>query len=206
MRRRFAGMLAVTAAALTAVAVVATPASAAAPWTITPGGPANGVAGTTNLVVRDGGGNELEMSCVSSTAGVVLESGTVSGPKLATIPETGGIEFNDCLLAGLITFDVDQVGDWIINGASYNASTGVTTGTIDNVEADVFGPGCSATVAGSVNGTYTNSTDVLAVAPDFTLTVTFVDPFDDCLGLLNVGDVASFNGAYTVSPGQTITG
>ncbi|OLF13616.1 hypothetical protein [Actinophytocola xanthii] len=206
MRGRLTALLAVGASALTAVVVAATPASAAAPWTITPGGPANGVAGTTNLTVQDADGNTLEMSCASSTAGVVLESGEVPGPLLATIPEEGGIEFQDCLLAGLITFEVDQVGDWTINGVSYDAATGVTTGTIDGVEANVSGPGCSATVAGSVNGTYTNDTDVLRVLPDFTLTVTFVDATDDCLGLLHEGDQASFDGAYEVTPDQTITG
>ncbi|HWM03493.1 MAG TPA: hypothetical protein VNP92_14265 [Actinophytocola sp.] len=206
MRKRLAGLLAVGATALTAVAVVASPASAAAPWTITPGGQANGTAGTTILTVRNAEtGDELQMSCSSSTAGVMLESGTVPGPKLATIPETGGIAFNDCLLAGLITFEVEQVGDWTINGVSYDGSD-VTTGTIDGVAARVIGPGCDAMVAGSVNGTYTNSTDVLAVANDFTLTVTSVDAVDDCLGLLHVNDTAAFSGSYAVTPDQTITG
>lgn len=204
MRRRLAGMLAALAAALTAVVVVSAPASAAAPWTITPGGPATGEAGETSLTVRDANGGTIDMSCASSSAAVDLESGEVPGPLLATIPE-GGMQFTDCLLAGFITFDVEQVGDWHINGASYDGSD-VTTGTIDDVEANVFGPGCSATVAGSVNGTYTNSTDVLAVAPDYTLTVTFVDEAENCLGLLNVGDEASFSGDYAVTPDQTITG
>jgi hypothetical protein len=204
MRRRLAGMLAVAATALTAAVVVSTPASAAAPWNITPGGPADGVAGETNLTVRDANGGTIDMSCASSSAGVNLESGEVPGPLLATIPE-GEMVFTDCLLAGFITFDVEQVGDWHINGVSYDGSD-VTTGTIDDVEANVFGPGCTATVAGSVNDTYTNSTDVLAVAPDFTLTVTFVDPVDNCLGLLNEGDAAAFSGDYQVSPDQTITG
>jgi hypothetical protein len=206
MRRRLAALLTVGASVLGTIFVAITPASAAAPWNISPGGPAEGVAGTTNLTVRDVDGNTIEMSCASSTAGVNLESGEVPGPLLATIPETGGIEFIDCLLGGLITFEVDQVGDWHINGVSYDPATGVTTGTIDDITANVFGPGCSATVAGSVNGTYTNSTDVLAVVPDFTLDVTFVDEVDDCLGLLHVGDEAAFDGAYAVTPDQTITG
>ncbi|HEY0454164.1 hypothetical protein [Actinophytocola sp.] len=205
MHKRVAGLLAAGVMALSAVAA-AVPASAApAPWTITPGGPANGTAGTTILTVRDSSGSDLQMSCASSTAGVVLERGTVPGPKLATIPETGGIAFQNCILAGLITFDVTQVGDWTINGVSYDG-TNVTNGTIDGINALVIGPGCNATVAGSVKGTYTNSTDVLATVPDFTLSVTRVDAVDDCLGLLHVGDTAAFNGAYSVTPDQTITG
>jgi hypothetical protein len=202
MRRRIAGMLAVGVAVLSTVVAVATPASAAA-WSITPGGHADGTAGQTNLTVNDPQSGEIQMTCSSSTVGVEL---AVSGDQLATIPESPGIQFNNCLLAGFIEFSVQQVGVWTINGSSFDAATGVTTGTIDNINANISGPGCAATVAGSVNGTYTNSTDVLSVAPDQTLTITSVDPVDNCLDLIHVGATAAFDGDYTVVPGQDITG
>jgi hypothetical protein len=195
-------MLAVGAAVLSAIVVVSTPASAAA-WTITPGGHADGTAGQTNLTVNDPQSGEIQMTCSSSTVGVEL---AVAGDQLATIPEAPGIQFNNCLLAGFIEFSVQQVGVWTINGSSFDAATGVTTGTIDNINANISGPGCVATVAGSVNGTYTNSTDVLSVAPDQTLTITSVDPVDNCLDLIHEGATAAFDGDYTVVPGQDITG
>jgi hypothetical protein len=195
-------MLAVGAAVLSTVFAVATPASAAA-WSITPGGHADGTAGQTNLTVNDPQSGEIQMTCSSSTVGVEL---AVAGDQLATIPEAPGIQFNNCLLAGFIEFSVQQVGVWTINGSSFDSATGVTTGTIDNINANISGPGCVATVAGSVNGTYTNSTDVLSVAPDQTLTVTSVDPVDNCLDLIHEGATAAFDGDYTVAPGQDITG
>jgi len=206
MRKRIAGMLAIGIATLSTVVAVATPASAVPPWTITPGGHTDGTAGTTNLTVQDPQSGEIQMTCASSTVGVDLESGASADNQLATIPPSPGIQFNNCLLAGFIEFSVQQVGVWTLNGSSYNAATGVTTGTIDNIVADISGPGCAATVEGSVNGTFNNGTDVLTVNPDQTLTVTSVDPVDNCLDLIHQGATAAFDGAYSVSPGQDITG
>jgi hypothetical protein len=206
MRKRILGMLAIGTTALATVVAVASPASAAPPWTITPGGHVDGTAGTTNLTVEDPQSGEIQMTCDSSTAGVDLESGVSADNQLATIPATPGIQFANCLLAGFIQFSVQQVGTWTLNGVSYDAATGVTTGTIDNIVANISGPGCAATVEGSVNGTFTNSTDVLAVQPDQTLTVSSVDPTDNCLDLIHTGATAGFDGSYSVTPGQEITG
>jgi hypothetical protein len=206
MRKRIAGMLAVGVTTLSTVVAVAAPASAAPPWTITPGGHTDGTAGTTNLTVEDPQSGEIQMTCDSSTVGVDLESGVSDDNQLATIPESPGIQFNNCLLAGFIEFSVQQVGVWTLNGSSYDAATGVTTGTIDGIVANISGPGCAATVEGSVNGTFDNAADVLTVNPDQTLNVTTVDPVDNCLDLIHVGATAAFDGAYAVSPGQEITG
>ncbi|HEV7650028.1 MAG TPA: hypothetical protein VGP26_17920 [Actinophytocola sp.] len=206
MRKRIAGMLAVGITALSTVVAVAGPAAAAPPWNISPGGHADGTAGTTNLTVEDPQSGEIQMTCSSSTVGVDLESGTSADNQLATIPASPGIQFNNCLLAGFIEFSVQQVGTWTLNGSSYNAGTGVLTGTLDNIVANISGPGCAATVQGSVNGDYNNGADVLTVHPDQTLTVVSVDPVDNCLDLIHAGATAAFDGAYSVSPGQEITG
>lgn len=202
MRKRIAGLLAVGVTALSTVVAMATPASAAA-WSVAPGGHADGTAGETNLTVEDPQSGEIQMTCTSSTVGVDL---AVVGDQLATIPASPGIQFNNCLLAGFIEFSVQQVGVWTLNGTSFDAGTGVTNGTIDNIVANISGPGCSAVVEGSVNGTYTNSSAVLAVNPDQTLTVTSVDPVDNCLDLIHEGATAAFDGDYAVSPPQTISG
>jgi hypothetical protein len=203
MRARLIGVLAAGAAALITSVVVAAPATALpATWTVSPGGPFQGVAGETLLEVQESG---IQLSCSSSTADGVAQGGTGLDNPLATIPETPGIVFNDCSGPFGLTFGVTQVGDWALNGASYDASTGVTTGTIDGITAGISGPACSATVEGSVNVTYTNGTAELAVLPDFTLVVTSVDPANDCLGLINAGEHANFAGTYTVTPALTVT-
>lgn len=207
MRKRIAGLLAVGVTALSTVVAMAAPASAVPPWTISPGGSADGAAGTTNLVVHDPMFGDILLSCVSSTVDVDLEMGVSQDNQLATIPEEPGIQFNDCLLAGFIAFEVDQVGIWTLNGASYDATTGTTTGTIDNIKANISGPGCEATVEGSVGATYVNSTDKLTVTNAPTLTITFVAPSpNNCSGLIHTTATAQFDGAYTVTPAQDITG
>jgi hypothetical protein len=203
MRARLIGVLATGAAALIATAVAASPATAQpATWSVSPGGPFQGVAGTTLLEVQESG---VQLSCSSSTADGVAQGGTGLSNPLATIPETPGIVFNDCSGPFGLTFGVTQVGDWALNGASYDAATGVTTGTIDGIVANIEGPACTATVEGSVNVTYTNGSAELAVLPDFTLEVTFIDPANDCLGLINVGEHANFAGVYEVTPALTVT-
>jgi len=77
----------------------------------------------------------------------------------------------------------------------------VTAGRIASVNARLSGPSCTATVTGSVNATYTNSTKKLQTTGS-NLTVTAVS---GCLGLLSVGQHPTFNGSYTASTGQTIT-
>lgn len=205
MRKRIAGMLAVGVTVLSAVVAATTPAAATpAPWTITPGGASSGTAGVTNLVVHDPTSGDVTLTCATSTAGVNLDAGSSADDQLGTIPETGGIEFNDCKLSGLIPFTVTQVGDWTFNGVSYNA--GVTTGTIDNIETTILAAGCDATVAGSVGATYDNSTATLAVIGNPTLSVTRVDATNNCNGAIHAGDSAEFDGSYTINPAQTITG
>lgn len=200
MRARLIGALA-AGAALVTTAVLAGPASAdPATWTVTPGGAFTGAAGETILTTESG----IELFCVSSTAAGTAASGTGLSNPLATIPDGPGVEFNDCQGPFGLTFTVDHIGTWHLNGASYDGSD-VTTGTLDDITANISGPACEATVTGSVNATFTNSTDVLSVAPDLTLTISFVDPNNDCLGLITQGETASFDGDYTITPGLTVT-
>jgi hypothetical protein len=202
MRARFVGVLATGAALFTTM--VATGQASALPdtWTVTPGGAIHGTAGETLLEVQESG---IQLSCTSSTVDATAQSGSGLSNPLVSIPESPGIVFNECSGPFGLTFEVTQVGDWALNAASYDSATGTTTGTIDGIEADIVGPGCEATVNGSVNATYTNSSAALEVLPDFTLEVTFVDPSNNCLGLINEGEHANFAGTYTISPGLTVT-
>lgn len=199
MRNRVTVMLAAGAAVI-ASAVFVGPASAApATWTIDPGGPFTGTAGTTVLEVQESG---VQLSCSSAGAVGEAKSGSGHTNPLATISNT---TFNNCSGPFGLRFAVTHGGVWTLNGTSYNAATGVTTGTIENIEAAITGPGCSAQVAGSVDATYTNGTAQLRVLPNFTLLIESVDPNENCFGLINTGEHASFDGAYTVNPAQTIS-
>jgi hypothetical protein len=199
MRNRVTVMLAAGAAMIASAVFVGPAAAVPATWTIDPGGPFTGAAGETVLEVQESG---VQLSCVSAGATGEAKSGSGHTNPLATISNTA---FNDCSGPFGLQFEVTHVGVWDLNGASYDAAAGVTTGTINNIVADITGPGCVARVSGFVDATYTNGTAALRVLPNFTLVIEFVDPNENCFGLINTGEHASFDGAYTVNPAQTIS-
>jgi hypothetical protein len=194
MRGRLIGALA-AGAALIASIVVSAPASAAT-WTVTPGGAFTGAAGTTVLRVQETG---IQLTCRTATAAGTAKSGSGLSNPLATLP-AGSTRFNNCSGPFGLTFTVAHVGAWTLNAATYAAP--VTTGTLNNIAANISGPGCAASVAGSVNATYNNTTKVLTVQPNFGLTFTSAS---GCLGLISAGQHASFSGAFTITPGLTVT-
>jgi hypothetical protein len=194
------GATALLLGATTASADPITPSS----WTVSPGGVIDATAGVTVLTDVDTG---VQLTCDTSTLtdATLVTSATGSPAQIGTLP-VGSVGFQNCSGPFGLTFEVEHVGDWALNGTTYDPATGVTTGTLTGITANLSGFACSATVTGSVDGTYDNNTGVLTVLPNPTLTVSFVDEFDDCLGLINTGDRSTFDGAYTVTPGQTITG
>ena len=199
MRNRVTVMLAAGAAMIASAVFVGPAAAVPATWTIDPGGPFTGAAGTTLLTVEESG---VELSCVSAGATGEAKVGAGHSNPLATISDT---DFNDCTGPFGLVFEVAHGGVWTLNGASHDAGTGVTTGSIDDIVADITGPGCIAQVTGSVDVTYTNSTAELRVLPNFTLLIASVDPTENCFGLINTGEHASFDGLFEISPAQNIS-
>ncbi|GAB1508602.1 hypothetical protein [Actinophytocola sp. KF-1] len=196
MRGRLIGALA-AGAALVASIVMSAPANAVpATWSVSPGGPFSGAAGTTVLKVQETG---VQLTCQSATAAGTAKSGTGLSNPLATLP-ANSTKFNNCSGPFGLTFGVTHVGTWNLNGSSYAAP--VTTGTITNVNANISGPGCAANVSGSVNATYNNTTKVLTIQPNYGLIFNSVS---GCLGLISAGQHASFSGAFTITPGMTVT-
>jgi hypothetical protein len=198
MCARLIGALAAGAALAVSAVLTGTASAQPATWTVTPGGPFTGTAGETILTTESG----IELFCTSSTAAGDAASGSGLSNPLATLAE-GGVVFNDCQGPFGLTFEVAHVGTWTLNGASYDGA-GTTTGTLDNITANISGPACEATVTGSVNATYNNG-GTLTVLPDQTLTISFVDPANDCLGLITQGEAAGFSGSYAISPVLTVT-
>jgi hypothetical protein len=168
-------------------------------FTVSPGGSITGTAGTTTLKDTTSG---TSLSCTSAKASGTLKKGSgLSGTDIGTITST---TFSTCTGPLGITFTVKQVGTWDINATA--SSGGVTTGNISSVDATLSGSLCSATATGSVDASYSNSTGVLTLKPvtgsGHTLKISGVN---GCLGLINNGDTATFTGAFTLSPKQTIT-
>lgn len=186
-------------AAVAAVIVLATPATAQPnTWTVTPGGP---FGGTDDAVIMTDSGTQW--ICDTVTIHGTAKSGSGLTNPLVDFPETPGIQFGDCHGPFGMTVDVTQVGDWHLVCDSYDGD--VAYCRIIGVEIDIIGPGCAATISGYLNVTYTNSTGVFRILPDFTLTVSFVDPAANCNGLIVQGQRVAVDAVFVIGGGFTIT-
>lgn len=199
MRRQLLGLLTVGLMTAATAVLTAAPASAAT-WTVNPAGNFTGTAGTTVLTNTRNGAT---VSCTSaSAAGNIPVAGPGQpGPAIARIT---GSAWNSCSGLFGISFTVTHVGTWLLNAVSYNSATGTTTGTISNASARLSGGSCTASVAGTVPATYTNSTGVLQVQPTGTA-LRITSASFGCLGALSTGDIVTFRGSYTVAPRVTLT-
>lgn len=204
-------LLSVTMAILT-VALGAGPAAAAATqtattWTVTPGGPFTGHAGTTKLKDTANGDS---LNCAHSILSGRFKTGTrLSGTGIGSI--TSGGKFTDC--AGPFPFSVTitlRGLPWRISVTSDHS--GVVHGTISHIEITAVLPaGCrftlDGTAAGAFDGTvqfnYSNSARTLTLLP--TGTNLHFYKVSKCAGVVNSGDSAAYLASYLLSPGQTIT-
>jgi hypothetical protein len=187
------------------VGMTATPAMADATWTVSPGGDFIGFAGTTTLKDE---GTGTQLTCESSDASGTAKSG--SGHAGAGLASINSLNFNDCTGPLSITFGVTSGNlPWALNADTYNAGTGVTTGTITGIQAKLSGPGCSADVGGpggasttgTVVGTYDNNSGELAISGG-NLHLWNVS---GCFGLVGSGNASTFTGTYVVDPTMAIS-
>ena len=194
-----------TALAIGATAGVAL--AVAITFSITPGGDLSASAGTTTLTDTNTGS---KLTCATSKSTGTLKTGHgISGTNLGTIKT---LTFNNCTGPLSLTFTVTNSHfPWVLHGTAFNATTGVTTGSITGIHSKLSGPSCSAVVDGTgaaanngrVKVTYTNGTHKLKVlAGGGNLHVYNVS---GCAGLINSGDATQFVGTYLVSPAQKIT-
>lgn len=154
-------------------------------WVVTPGGQVTGTSGTVTLALPAG-----TFTCSSSRMVSTLASSDTN--TVATLPQ-GSVAFVNCT-----PFTLTPIGIWKINLISIDPVTGDVTGVITNITVRVSGPGCTATVVGSVGFVYSNTTHVLRVT-NSNLTVSAVS---GCLGLLAVGQHATLNLSYLFNPPQ----
>lgn len=198
MTRRIAG------AVMALAAMVALPAPAAAQdgtWTVSPGGDFFGQSISPPIFgVQESG---VDVFCSSGAVTGTTQTGAGLTNPLAVFPELPGIDLLDCQ-SPFRPYDIDQVGDWYLHGDSYDG-LGVTSGRITDVELAVSGVGCTATITGHLDVTYSNGLARLTVLPTPTLVFSHVDPVDDCLGLFQQGEHVSLDVAFDVSPNPTIS-
>jgi hypothetical protein len=172
-------------------------------WTVSPGG---SVSASGSGQVKDKNTGTVA-KCTSIKMSGKLKSGSgLSGTGIGTI--TSG-SFTGCTIATIAVNVAVQHLPWKLNAASYNATSGVTTGTISGIVLVATAPGCSATLEGATSGSpgkvkvsYTNSTGVLKLLGGGNLHSWMVS---GCLGLVNNGDAQAASGSLTVSPKQKIT-
>jgi hypothetical protein len=198
-------------AAGAAVGLVATAASAAVPtYKITAG---SKTSGTTTYTGKATGTSSkpaihftdttsgIATTCVSGQANGTMKLGAhISGTAAGNITST---KFINCTGPGGLTLTTTQpsTSKWTINGVARPVG-GVTKVFIGNVTANVStNIGCKFTVKGATDGTYTNSSGKLAVAPrsgsGHVLKASNANA--SCLGLVSNGDTLVFKGTYTVA-------
>ena len=207
MRKRIgATALMLMAAALTVGLSATSSIATTVTWTVRPGGAVTGSAGTTTLKDTTSG---ITVTCTSSSATGKLKSGTgLSGFGIGTITS---MAFNNCTADGQTLSISTGTVAYKLNALTYNATSGVTHGSISKIHFAVSSSVCSFTVDGTgataVNGkvksTYTNSTHKLKVLP--TGGNLHVYNVSGCFGLISSGDAATISTVYTVSPAQTVT-
>jgi hypothetical protein len=184
----------------TLILATASPAAAVpADWTVTPGGNFAAGGGDVVMEVAETG---LLAHCVALELHGVARAGTGGNP-VAIFPESPGAAFTGCTAPAMAPA-IRQIGDWEMHAESYDPVSDTLAGTIRNVAFDWSSPACIATLGGSLNYHYDNSSGQLVILPDVTLTVTYVSPFDDCLGLLQEGETLSFDNTSSAVPPQQI--
>jgi hypothetical protein len=141
-----------------------------------------------------------KLTCTSSNAVGNVPNGTHT--PIGTI---SSVTFATCKGPAGITFTVSAAGlPWTLNATGTTNSSGVTAGSLTGVRATLSGL-CNATFAGTggsttgatLTGNYNNGTHTLTLNGG-SLKAYSVSGL--CLGLINNGDLATFNAAYVVSP------
>ncbi len=180
-------------------------AATAQTWTVRPGGAITATAGTTTFTDTKTGSS---LGCSSSSmSGTLKPGGGLPGPGIGSITTAA---FNCSAPFGWPQLTPRGL-PWHLSLVSYDASTGVSRGTISHLQFALAGPGCSAVIngtsgtasGGAVAVTYANQTGTLKIRPaGGTLHWHHVS---GCAHLAGDGDPAELSAAYAISPPQTIT-
>ncbi|SEG95086.1 hypothetical protein SAMN04489712_1651, partial [Thermomonospora echinospora] len=214
MRKLVRNALVAGAATTAAVGLAATPSFAdTATWNINPNSTAFSATSTNPTLTNPR--NQASLTCTSVTAnGTTLASDPLdSGTVHATAPQVGHNDVPDtvapvtssawwgCMAPLGLTFNVAQVGTWNLQATSENLTTHEVKGQISNVTVNLSGA-CTATMVGTVRGTYDNNTKTLTANEPGggNLLVTAAA----CYGFLIVGDRPAFSATFAVTGNITV--
>jgi hypothetical protein len=192
----------VVCAAASALGLAVGPSSAvpSTVWTVTPSPAAFKATNVGNIVLTA----TIPMTCTVSGAEGSMNSTTGNPGDVADITTmTFGSSTSPCTsVLGNVT--TTSVTPWDVVAVDYNASTGVTTGHVGNVKAQVTAGACKFTVVGKASATYTNSTGILAVnsvAGD--LSVAASPAPVNCGAVVTTATKPTFKGNYAVKVKST---
>jgi hypothetical protein len=206
-------LLAGAVAAVVAGASAGAAAAVGSSFTITPGGT---ITVTAPAVVLEDTATGTTLTCTSSSGTGGLTSGV--SPSDGIFGTITALTVSGCTgpQGQPFTITLDRF-PFYFGGRTYNATTGVTHGILYKAHGELSGPACTATLAGPSDPgggrsdarfrfSYANSSGKLKVLADSGFLLIYT--VSGCTGLFDSGttpDPASFSGAYTVSPKQTIT-
>jgi hypothetical protein len=209
--------LAAAAGGIAVIASLAAPPAVAGPvtraralagtWTVTPGGSFS-FSGSGRF--KDAVTGHFTQCAVITLSGTLKSGSGLPGRGIGSVTSAS---FGGCGLAGVGVAVTPGAGrlPWELNALSYNSATGVTTGSIEDIDLVVAESQChmilDGTAAGANDGLtkigYTNSTGKIALrGPGGNLHSRAVS---GCFGLISSGDGQTASGSGTVTPKQAIT-
>lgn len=212
MRKIVRNALTATAAVAATAALTTVPASAApATWTVTPGGNITG-ANTQPLRALNTDKGVAAVCPVSTAAGTLKSGPGLDGNGIASLTSVAA---TGCVTTGGLATVITPTGTpWTFNALNYDGSD-VVEGELTGVQATavIGNPAqCTVTVGApggggaTITGTYTNSTDRLAVSGSNLVVLTATGA--GCGSLASPGDSITLGGEYGLTGAnadQTIT-
>lgn len=199
MRKLLRNALVTGATAAAAVALAAAPASADAGWTVDPEGSFEAV--STDSVLTNG---PATLHCEEVIAWGDAFSSDPNSDEPNQVANITDSDWQDCAGPFGLQFQVTQNGEWTIHAIKVDKDDpAVVHGEIRDISASINGPLCTATVEGTVHGTYNNATGELTInePEDGDLEVTSAS----CLNILAPGDKPGFTATFEVDPAFVIS-
>ncbi|NEB12450.1 hypothetical protein G3I32_27050 [Streptomyces coelicoflavus] len=184
----------VVCAAASALGLTAAPSSAAPStvWTVSPSPAAFEATNVGNIVLIA----TIPMTCTDSSAAGTMASTTGNPGDVADIDTMNFSAPGAPCTSVLGNVTTTSVTPWDVVAEDYDAATGVTTGHIGNVEANVSAGACTFTVTGQASATYSNDTGILAV--DSTAGELSVSDPQNCGAIVTENTQPTFQGDYAV--------
>jgi hypothetical protein len=206
MRKTLRKGLVVVAAAMTAIGLTTAPASAAPPYVVSGGPSVSASSGDTFLVLKRGNPPMpvATLRCETVTAQATVPNNTYGGlpQDIGDITSSSWLNCEDDDFG--LTFTVSPSHPWNLVLTAEGPDANTHLGAVENANASINGIlGCTANFQGNAPGRYVNSGNLILNPADGnnTLRVTSAS----CLGIIQTGDVAEFNGNFAVNPVITVT-